>query len=72
MGWVILFVIVGIFAAILDSDGGKLFVGAGVLALGLLLLKWITGFGFLITLAKICAVTMVVVAVGALLLAILD
>lgn len=60
MGWVILIVIVALIAAFLDSLPGKIVAGSSVVALGLLLLSWITGFSFLITLAKVCAVIIVV------------
>lgn len=72
MGWVVLIVIVALIAAFFDSIPGKIVAGATVIALGLLLLSWITGFVFLITLAKGCAVIIVVVLVGAVLLAIIN
>ena len=68
MFWVILIVVIMIVAACLDSTQGKIVVGAGVIALGLLLLSWITGVGFFITLAKVCAVVIVVVLVGSIVL----
>lgn len=71
MFWGILIVVVMIIAACLDSKLGKIVIGAGVIALGLLLLSLITGAGFFITLAKACAVIIVVVLVGAIVLAII-
>lgn len=71
MGWIIAVVVVVLIAMWLDSAPGKVVMGAGVVALGLLILSWITGADFLITLAKACAVIIVVVITAALLLAII-
>lgn len=71
MFWGILIVVVMIIAACLDSKVGKIVIGAGVVALGFLLLSWITGAGFFITFAKACAVLIVVVLVGMIVLAII-
>lgn len=71
MGWIILIVIVAIIAACLDSVAGKLTFGGAVVAIGSLLLRWITGLSIFVTLAKLCAILMVVVIVGALLMAII-
>ena len=71
MGWVIFFAILGLIAVCLDSVPGKVIFGCGILAIGFLLISWITGTGFLISLAKICAVIIVVVIVGVILLAII-
>lgn len=68
MIWVI--IVVAIIAACLDSDLGKIVMGAAVLAIGLLLLKWITGFSVFVTFAKICAIVIVATIVGSILLAI--
>lgn len=70
MGWVIMIIIVALAAAFLESLPGKIVAGALVVALGLLLLSWITGFSFLIILAKMCAAIIVVVIVGTILFAI--
>ena len=67
--WIIVFF--AIIAVCLDTMAGKVVFGAAVVALGLLLLSWITGFGFLIAIAKGCAIVMVVVVVGAILVAII-
>lgn len=56
-----LIIVVAIIAMCLDSEVGKVVIGAAVLALGLLLISWITGFGFFVTLAKVCAIIIVVV-----------
>ena len=69
MFWVIVIIICAVIAASLDSLLGKIVIGAAVVAIGLLLLSWITGMSFLITLAKVCAVIIVVAIVGAILLA---
>ena len=71
MFWVILIVAVMIVAACLDSKVGKIVIGSGVVALGFLILSWITGAGFFITLAKACAVLIVVVLVGMIVLSII-
>ena len=70
--WIGIIIAVAIIACMLDSEIGKIFFGAGVLAIGLLLLKWITGFGLFAFLAKACAVIMVVVVIGWVLVAIFD
>lgn len=70
MGTVILIVVVAIIAVCLDSVLGKIVIAAGVVAIGLLLLAWITSLNFFITLAKACAVIMVVTVVGAIVMAI--
>ena len=71
MFWIVIIIICAIIAACLDSVLGKIVIGAAVVAIGLLLLSWITGVGFLITLAKACAVIIVVAIVGAILMAII-
>lgn len=71
MAWFVIIIIVALIAASLDSVVGKIVVGAAVLAIGLLLLRWITGFTFFVTLAKVCAVVMVVTVIGAILAAII-
>jgi len=70
IGWIVFFVVLGVVATCLDSVPGKVVFGSAVLAIGLLLISWITGAEFLITLAKICAVVIVIVVVGVILLAI--
>lgn len=72
MFWIVVLVIFAVIAVSLESTAGKIVFGAAVLALGLLLLAWIMDVSFLITLAKVCAVVIVVTIVAALLMAILD
>lgn len=67
MFWVI--IIVAIIAIGLESIPGKIVAGASVLAIGLLLLRWITGITLMVSLAKTCAVVIVVVIVATVLLA---
>lgn len=67
MFWFVVIIICGIIAVILDTVPGKVVMGAAVVAIGSLLLYWITGIAFLITLAKICAIVIVVCIVGAVL-----
>lgn len=71
MFWVIITIIVALIALSLDSVIGKIVIGAAVVAIGLLLLRWITGLSLFVTLAKICAVVMVITVVGAILIAII-
>lgn len=71
MGTVILIVVVAIIAACLDTVLGKIVIAAGVVAIGFLLLAWITGLHLFITLAKVCAVIMVVTVIGAIVMAII-
>ena len=70
MFWVVLIIIIALFSAFLDSGAGKIVMSASVIAIGLLLLRWITGLTMFVTVAKGCAVVMVVVVVGILVLAI--
>lgn len=72
MGWVIAIIIVAIIAVFMDSTAGKVVVGAGVVALGLCLISWITGISFFITLAKVCAVIIVVVITGLILMTVFN
>lgn len=71
MFWIVLIIIFAIFATVLDSTLGKIVIGAAVVAIGLLLLSWITGLSLLITLAKVCTIIIIVTIVGAILLAII-
>ena len=71
MFWIIAIIICAVIAASLDSTLGKIVIGAAVAAVGFLLISWITGISFLVTLAKVCAVVIVVVIVGTILLAII-
>ena len=72
MIWVIAIVIIcSIVASIFDSTFGRFVIGASVVAIGFLLLKLITGIGFFLTLAKVCAAIIVVAIVGVILLAII-
>lgn len=69
MFWIVAIIMCAVVAACLDSVLGKIVVGAAVVAIGLLLLSWITGMSFFITLARACAAIIVVAIVGAILLA---
>ena len=70
MGWIIAIVIVAIIACCMDSVAGKAIIIAGVIALGLLLLSWVTGVELLISLAKMCAVVIVIIIVSLIVIAI--
>lgn len=48
---------------VLETLPGKLLGAAAAIAIGALLLRWITGLVLFTTVAKICAVVIVVVAV---------
>lgn len=71
MFWIVILVIFAIIAVSLESVVGKIIFGSTVVAIGLLLLSWITGISFLIILAKACAAIIVITIVAALLLAII-
>ena len=71
MFWVVVIIVVALIAAGLESIPGKIVAGASVLAIGLLLLRWITGAALFVTLAKVCAAVIVITIVGALLLALI-
>jgi hypothetical protein len=71
MGWIVVIIIVALIAVSLESIPGKIVAGAAVVAIGLLLLSWITGLSFLITLAKVCAAIIVITIVGTILLALI-
>lgn len=72
MFWIIVIIIIALIAVSLESIFGKIVFGAAVIAIGLLLLRWITGVALFVTLAKVCAVVMVITIVGALLIAIIN
>lgn len=61
MIWAI--IIVALIAISLESISGKIVFSFAVIAIGLLLLSWITGIEVLITIAKLCAVIIVVTIV---------
>ena len=63
--WVALVVIAIVIGVLMDSDMGKIGLAAAALAVGFLILQWITGWEFLITLAKICAVGIVLLVLWA-------
>ena len=71
MFWIVVIIIVALSAVGLESIPGKIVAGAAVVAIGLLLIKWITGITLFVTLAKVCAILIVIIIVGAILLAIL-
>ena len=72
MGLICLVVIVALLVTLLDTLPGKIVLSATVLAIGLLLLRWITGVALFVTLAKVCAVVIVIVIVGAILFALIN
>ena len=61
MIWAI--IIIALIAVCLDSISGKIVFCAAVIAIGLLLLSWITRIELLIEFAKICAVIIVITIV---------
>ena len=65
--WVALIVIALIIGALMDSDIGQFGLAGAALAVGFLILKWITGWEFFITLAKICAAGIVLLVLWAIL-----
>ena len=67
MGWIVLIIVVSLVASCLDSDLGKFAIGAGVVAIGCLVLNWILDIGFFVVLAKLCAVAIVLIILGVIL-----
>ena len=72
MFWIIVIIICAIIAVSLDSLLGKIVFASAVVAIGCLLLRWITGLALFVILAKVCAIIMVVTIVAALLIAIFN
>ena len=70
MGWTIAIIVVAIILACMDSALGKVALGAGVVAIGFLLLDWITDIGIFVVLSKVCAVVIVLIILWAILAAI--
>lgn len=68
MIWII--IVFAIIAVCLDTLPGKIVFAATIMAIGLLLLSWITGIGFFVSVAKGCAAVIVVLLVGVLLIGI--
>ena len=71
MIWVVIIIAAMIVATCMESKSGKVIVGTGVVAIGMLILSWITGANFFIFLAKACAVLIVIIIIGLILLAII-
>lgn len=69
MAWIIAIAAAMIISYFVSSTVGKIMLAAGVVAVGLLLLSLITGFAFLITLAKVCAAIIVIASVTGTLIA---
>ena len=72
MGWLIAVILISLLCWWLDSRPGKISACAGVVAIGCLLLRWITGANLFMILARVCAVVIVVTVVIAVLVAIID
>ena len=70
MGWIVAIIIVAIILACMDSALGKVALVAGAVALGFLLLEWITDIGIFVVLSKVCAVIIVLIILWAILAAI--
>ncbi len=71
MGWIVLIVILTIIAACLESLPGKMIAGSAIVAIGCLLLRWITGVALFIIFAKACAIIIVITIVGIILSALM-
>ena len=71
MGWAVLIIALMIISACMESKTGKIILSAGMIALGCLVVDLITGMGLFVTLAKLCAIVIVVVIVGVIVLAII-
>ena len=68
MWWIILIIFLLVLIAIFNSPFGRIAVAVGVIAIGCVLISWITGVAFLITIAKACAVLIVVLIVAQILM----
>ena len=55
----------------METISGKVVIGFAVMAIGLLLLTWITGISFLLILARVCAAIIVITIIVAILLSII-
>ena len=66
----VIFVVILIIGFCMESKTGKILLSTGLIALGCLLLDMITGFDLFITLAKLCAIIIVVVIIGVIVMSI--
>lgn len=66
MIWIIVVVVivVGLIALLMESNIGKTIVSLGAAALGMLLMNWITDAELFVTLAKICGGAMIAIGIG--------
>lgn len=71
MLWGVLFVAILIIGFCMESKVGRIIVSLGVVALGMLLLSLLTGWDFFVLLAQLCAIIIVVVIVGVIVMSIL-
>ena len=72
MFWVVLIIAVAIISVILDTRVGKITVSTGVVGVSLLLLSWITGLDIFVVLAKGCAIAIIVVVTGIIIVSIVN
>jgi len=72
MAWIVAIVIIMTISFFASSTVGKITLSAGTVAIGLLLLFLITGIEFFVTLAKVCAIIIVLASVAGLLIALLS
>ena len=70
MGWAVAIAVLIVISLMMESGAGKALLVVGAVAIGLLLLSWITSAGFFVVLAKACAVIAVVIIVGVIVLTI--
>ena len=70
MGWGAIVLIALIISFCMESAVGKAILAVGLIGVTLWLISRITGAVFLITLAKACAVTIIIIVVGVLLVSI--
>lgn len=60
--WVVIVIAAFVVSFLLESDTGKYVLTAGVGALACLLIYWITDWGIMLTLAKLCGVGIILIA----------
>jgi len=70
MAWMIAIGVAAVISFFVGSTVGKIILSSSAIAIGLLLLSLVTGFAFLVTLAKVCAAVIIITAVVGVLIAI--
>ena len=63
MAWILAIGVAVVISFFVGSTVGKIILSSSAIAIGMLLLSLVTGFAFLITLAKVCAAVIIITAV---------